>query len=366
MQNIIDKIRRNVKLAPEELRQILETEDSASLRQLFSEARRIKQENLGNKVYLRGIIEFSNICSKNCFYCGIRKGNKQVSRFRMDQDKIVELALWALENRYGSVVIQGGERESGEFTGFIAETVARIKNESGGKLGITLSLGEQAPEVYERWFQAGAHRYLLRIETSNEKLYRTLHPADHSFKRRRQCLECLRDIGYQTGTGVMIGLPGQTSGDLVNDILFFERENIDMLGMGPYIIHNETPLAKRVRDFNPERQLNRGLKMIAACRIYLRDVNIAAATALQALDPRGREKGVQAGANVIMPNITDTGYRPAYQLYNGKPCLDENSDGSKSNLEHRLKTINAEIAYDEWGDSPHFFKRQKPGTGGSF
>ncbi len=359
MKKILDKIRNETKLTADELRLLLEEEDEGVLEQIFQEAYRIKLKYIGNKVFFRGIIEFSNICAKDCLYCGIRKSNKNVTRFKMNENDIVKSALWTYENNYGSLVLQGGEIESPGYAAFIEQVVARINAETRGGLGITLSLGEQTPEVYERWFKAGAQRYLLRIETSNEKLYQKLHPAGHNFQRRVNCLREIRKIGYQTGTGVMTGLPGQTTEDMVNDILFFEKEDMDMLGMGPYIVHNDTPLAKQVENFDKEKQFMLGLKMIAACRIYLRDVNIAAATALQALNPQGRELGVQAGANIVMPNITDTKYRADYQLYNGKPCLDENSSMCKGCLQRRIENINETIGYGEWGDSPHFFKRTK-------
>ncbi|MDD5596312.1 MAG: [FeFe] hydrogenase H-cluster radical SAM maturase HydE [Victivallaceae bacterium] len=349
MRDLLDKIRNDVKLSAADLRRVLETEDEKILEQIFREARRVKREYAGNKIYIRGLIEFSNICAKDCLYCGIRKSNKNINRFKMAADDIVKLALQAYENNYASLVLQGGEIESEEYASFIESTVRRIKTGSGGRLGITLSLGEQSPEVYRRWFAAGAHRYLLRIETSSEELYGKIHPANHNFRRRLDCLREIKKAGYQTGTGVMIGLPGQTIEDLAEDILFFEREDIDMLGMGPYIVHDDTPLAKRVAGFDKEKQLMLGLKMIAACRLYLKDVNIAAATALQALNHRGRELGVQAGANIVMPNITDPQYRAAYRLYNNKPCFDE-----KLRFEESGETI----GYGEWGDSPHFRKKQ--------
>ncbi|MDD5698143.1 MAG: [FeFe] hydrogenase H-cluster radical SAM maturase HydE [Victivallaceae bacterium] len=359
MQVILDKLKNELKLSAAELRFLLETEDEAVPARIFREAYRIKLNRVGGKVFFRGIIEFSNRCAKDCFYCGIRKSNKKVVRFRMTEDEIVNTGHWAWRNRYGSIVLQGGEIESPEYAAFVERVITRLKTETGGGLGITLSLGEQTPEVYERWFKAGAHRYLLRIETSNEQLYRQLHPADHSFRRRLECLRTIRNIGYQTGTGVMIGLPGQTVDDMVNDLLFFEREDIDMLGMGPYIIHRDTPLAKLAGEFDREKQFQLGLKMIAAARIYLRDVNIAATTALQALNPEGRELGLQAGANIIMPNITAVAYRPAYQLYEGKPGLNESSGLCRDRLQNRIENIRETIGYDEWGDSKHFFSRTK-------
>jgi biotin synthase len=214
---------------------------------------------------------------------------------------------------------------------------------TGGELGITLSLGEQTEDVYRAWFDAGAHRYLLRVETTNRELYRALHPVTHDFDARIECLQRLRRVGYQVGTGVMIGLPGQTTEDLANDIAFFRDHDIDMIGMGPYVLHSDTPLADVLDSIDPETQLELGLKMIAVTRLVLRDVNIAATTALQALNPVGREMGLQAGANIIMPNLTDTQYRESYQLYEGKPCMDEDSSMCRGCLQRRVAGIGETI-----------------------
>jgi biotin synthase len=334
----------------------LDEKDPVKLDGLFKEARACAVQYVGPKVYFRGIIEFSNHCGKDCYYCGIRKSNSNVVRFAMDEKEILECAMAAQEMDYGSIVLQSGERQDEAYVCFIEDVLRKIKDKTSGKLGITLSLGEQTQETYERWFKAGAHRYLLRIETSNPALYKRLHPEDHSFTVRRKCLGLLRKTGYQVGTGVMIGLPFQTRENLVEDILFFEKEKIDMVGMGPYVPHEDTPLASPGHD--PAESLRLGLVMIALTRLVLKDVNIAATTALQTLDPAGREKGVQAGANIIMPNITPTDYRRFYQLYNNKPCLDENARQCKSCLEHRIRAAGAEIGYGEWGDSPHFLKKR--------
>jgi biotin synthase len=327
---------------------------------LYRRAYETKLRHIGPVVHFRGLIEFSNICRKNCHYCGIRRGNARVKRFLMGGDEILEAARWAYESHYGSVVLQAGERQDEPYIAFVEETVRSIKALSDNRLGITLSLGEQSEETYRRWFDAGAHRYLLRIETSSEKLYRSLHPEDHRFSTRLECLNSLRRAGFQVGTGVMIGLPGQTLEDLADDILFFQRLDVDMIGMGPFIPHHDTPMAESLGDFKAMKagQLELGLKMIAATRLALRDVNIAAATALQALRPNGRELGLQAGANIIMPVITETKYRSAYQLYDGKPCLDENASQCRSCLQRRIESIGETIGFDQWGDSPHFRNRQ--------
>ncbi|MDD3118728.1 MAG: [FeFe] hydrogenase H-cluster radical SAM maturase HydE [Victivallales bacterium] len=357
LDELADKIDGEQELTPADLKSILELEDEAELHRLYALAYAVKRRWVGCRVFLRGIIEVSNICSKDCYYCGIRRSNPHTQRFRMSAEEIMAEARWAFEHDYGSLVLQSGEVSSSEYVAFIEQVLRGIKEMSYGRLGITLSLGEQSEETYRRWFAAGGHRYLLRIEASDPQLYAQLHPADHRYAERLECLKRLRRVGYQTGTGVMIGLPGQTIDHLVGDLLFFRTMDIDMIGMGPYIVHDETPLAARMTVFDPDRQLKLGLKMIAAARLLLKDVNIAATTALQALHPRGRELGLQAGANVIMPNVTDTQYRPSYQLYRNKPAINENSEQSRLALEQSVAAIGETIAYGEWGDPRHFFNR---------
>ena len=229
-----------------------------------------------------------------------------------------------------------------------------------------MCLGEQTEETFKKWFEVGGHRYLLRIETTNEELYKKIHPNNplHSFKDRVDCLKLLKKIGYQVGTGVMIGLPGQTEEDLVNDILFFEKMDIDMIGMGPYVVHKETPLGKEVigQNLDSEEEKYRrfilGLKMIAITRLYLKDVNIAATTALQALNPLGRELGLKAGGNILMPIITIEEHREKYQLYDNKPCIDDNADQCKVCLTGRVTSVGDIVGFGEWGDSPHYFKNK--------
>ncbi len=342
-----------------ELIRLLSLSDRQEIEALYKKAYEVKKQYVGTTVYFRGIIELSNICAKNCYYCGIRSGNDKVQRYTISREEVLAEAKWCYEQGYGSLVIQAGEREDQAYTAYITELLTAIKEMSHNELGITLSLGEQSGKVYRQWFAAGAHRYLLRIETSNPELYQTLHPADHSFQRRLDCLRTLKEVGYQVGTGVMLGLPGQTVEHLADDILFFYDEDIDMLGMGPFIPHHDTPLGYLEQDYNPEQALEKGLKMIAVCRIALKDVNIASTTALQALMPTGRELGLLAGANIIMPNLTDTKYRAGYQLYDGKPCLDENASLCRGCLENRIKSIGETVGYGKWGDSQHFTLRRK-------
>lgn len=343
---------------PNEMLDWLSEKDPEKLAELFREACEVKLRYVGPKVYFRGLIELSNICTKNCYYCGIRRDNAELERYTMTEEEILETVRLAHEMGYGSIVLQSGERQDPGYVLFIENILRKVRKAISGELGITLSLGEQSAETYARWFAAGAHRYLLRIETSSPALYKKLHPGDHSFETRLGCLRTLHEIGYQVGTGVMIGLPFQTRENLIDDIAFFETENIDMIGMGPYIPHAETPLVWPSGEYDGAEHFRLGLVMIALTRLVLKDVNIAAATALQALDPAGREKGIAAGANIIMPNMTPTRYRGAYRLYDNKPCLDENAQQCKKCLENRICAAGAEIGYGARGDAPHFFKRR--------
>jgi biotin synthase len=327
---------------------------------LFEHSARIKQQCVGNRVYFRGLIEFSNRCSKDCLYCGIRRDNHFINRYTLTDEEVISAACYAAENKYGSLVLQSGELETISFTKRVEKILKDIHKATQNKLRITLSCGEQEKDVYRRWHDAGAHRYLLRIESSNKELYEKLHPNDdsHSYKRRLKCLHDLQKTGYQVGTGVMIGLPFQTLGNLADDLLFMKRSDIDMIGMGPYLEHEDTPFyALRHTLLPKEERFDLALKMIAILRIMMKDVNIAATTALQSIDPMGREKALKIGANVIMPNITPGKYRDDYLLYQNKPCTSENADDCLSCLEARIAMSGNEIAYAEWGDSKHYLKK---------
>jgi biotin synthase len=328
---------------------------------LFRKSADIKEKYIGNKVWFRGLIEFSNVCGKDCLYCGIRKGNKKLERYSLDDEEILAAAKFAYSNRYGSIALQSGELESSFVTGRIENLLRSIREMSKGELGVTLSVGEQEPEVYRRWFEAGAHRYLLRVESTNPSLYSRIHPSDsrHSFSRRLECLKSLQDIGYQTGTGVMIGLPYQTMDDLAGDLLFMKEFDVDMCGMGPYIEHADTPLISHAGALMPlKERFDLTLKMIAIIRIMMKDINIVAATALQAIDPLRREKAVKIGANILMPNITPGKYRDSYKLYDNKPCTDDSPEDCQSCLEARVSLADARVIYGEWGDSKHYSDRR--------
>lgn len=361
MNSELTRLIERAKAAPRvlsvgELAQLLSVESPDDLAGLYAAGRELKLRYCGKGVAVRGLVEAGNVCAKDCLYCGIRKSNACVKRYQLTADEIVAGAEASKAMGYRSLVVQSGEIESDAHTRFIEEVLERIRPLG---LGVTLSLGEQTEEVYARWHAAGATRYLLRIETSNPELYAKIHPVECSWTRRVDCLRALRRTGYQVGTGVMCALPGQTVEDLARDIVFYGAMDVDMIGMGPYIPAANTPLEvenEECRMTNEER-LRLGLKMIAVTRLYLHDVNIAAATALQALQEDGREQGVLAGANVVMPNVTDVQYRRSYQLYANKPNLDENAAAFRDGLDRRLAAIGEHILYDQLGDSRHFAAR---------
>lgn len=327
----------------------LACEDAAFEEALCQEAYRVKVATVGPEVYLRGLIEISNICVKDCLYCGIRR-DIRCQRYELSEEEVLAAARVAASRRYGSIVIQGGERADRAFTQKVTRLLKAIKSIDTGEdppLGITLSLGEQPREVYEEWFDAGAHRYLLRIESSNPDLYYKIHPHDHSYDRRLQALYDLKEIGYQAGTGAMIGLPFQTAEDLADDLLFYKEFDAPMVGMGPYNPHPETPLTLSGASYpSAQRRFSLGIKMIALLRLLMPDINIAAATALEILDPRGREKGILSGANVIMPNITPQEQMVKYNLYDRKTL-------NASDVQD-LASRDIPIGYGRWGDSRHY------------
>jgi biotin synthase len=352
----IKNILEQPKFSKEDLVQLLRSEGDEK-KALFQKSSDVKQARVQNKVYFRGLIEFSNICMKDCLYCGIRKSNKKAIRYNLTDEEIVNAAIFAYDNRYGSIVLQSGELSGKKFIRRITTLLDKIHQATNNGLRITLSCGEQTQETYREWMEHGAHRYLLRIETSNRELYTKLHPNDelHNFDKRLESLHFLRETGYQVGTGVMIGLPFQTYDHLADDLLWMQAMDVDMVGMGPYLEHAETPLYTFREGLQPlEKRFELSLKMIALLRIMMKDINIAASTALQSIEKMGREKAIRIGANVIMPNITPCSYRDHYKLYENKPCTDENPEDCKMCLEFRIKLAANQIAYDEWGDSLHW------------
>lgn len=345
-------------LTTDELEFLLRLDDPAARGALYAAAYELKCREVGKGVYLRGLIETSNLCTRNCLYCGIRKGNLNVRRYELELDEIVSGAKLAAGFGYGAAVLQGGERSDARFVDFVTEAVRRI-SELPGAPALTLSFGEQTLETYRKWREAGAVRYLLRIETTDPGLYAALHP-EGTLEGRKAALVRLREAGFQVGTGVMIGLPGQDAAMLARDVEFFRAIDADMIGMGPWIPHHETPLGiahpgTRADDL---RRLELGLKMIAVTRLQLKDVNIAATTALQSISPAdGRERGIRAGANVIMPNVGGLEHRRDYTLYDGKAGMDENAEATRRKLDESLAKIGEFVRYGVSGTPLHYLKR---------
>ena len=293
---------------------------------IFQKAAEIREKHIGNNIYLRGLIEYSNICSKNCLYCGIRAGNSHVSRYCLNEEEVLSCAQYAYDQNYGSVVIQSGERSDKQFIDSIDKLIKGIKKLSNGELGITLSCGEQSEETYRRWFESGAHRYLLRIENSNEELYYRIHPQDenHDFNKRLMALNHLKSAGYQVGSGVMVGLPFQSDENLADDLYSCKRLMWIWLGWVLILsIPKHRFLISEIKSLTPKERFEKTLLMIAIIRIMMKNINIAASTAMDTLDKEGRIKAIIAGANVLMPNITPIKYRENYLIYKDKPFVIE-------------------------------------------
>lgn len=342
-----------------EIISILSLSKDDEMQTVFDKALSVKEKNIGRNVYLRGLIELSNICRKDCLYCGIRRSNANVMRYSLSHDEVIEAARFTDEAGFGSIVIQSGELLGDAFIDTLTSYVEEIHS-LFPKLLITLSCGEQMPEVYRRWFQAGAQRYLLRIESSNRELYSKIHPNDefHSFDARIKALYDLRNEGYQVGTGVMIGLPWQTIDNLADDLLFFKDLDVDMIGMGPFIEHSETPLyAEREYLWPLKTRFEKSLLMIAALRILMPTINIASSTALESLDPLGRQKGLLAGANVVMPNVTPLYKKQNYRLYENKPGVHLDPSQSMQAIRESIEGCGERICYRNPGVPKHFSDR---------
>ncbi|GAB4173316.1 MAG: [FeFe] hydrogenase H-cluster radical SAM maturase HydE [Calditrichia bacterium] len=350
----------NQLLDKEDLAYILRSDDLDMVKALKQAAEAVRLRHVGREVYYRGLIEISNYCRKDCYYCGIRKSNREVERYLMDPEDVKKSIDLAVSSQMSSIVIQSGENLSPAFLNYLRSILLYVKDNYDGQLRITLSLGELSEKVLKELFELGARRYLLRIEVSDPDLYYNYHPKDsvHSYEERLNCLKTLKKLGYQVGTGVMIGLPGQTEDNLADDLLFMKSFDVDMVGMGPYIEHHSTPLpGMNLPKWPVEKRLDMSYKMIALLRLLMKDINIAATTALQTLDPLGREKGIAFGANVVMPNLSDEKYRDKYFLYDNKPCVDDQPTHCVFCLAHRVKSVNYEVAFGKFGDSLHYQKR---------
>lgn len=303
---------------------------------LFRQADKVRHENVGDEVHLRGLIEFSNICKRQCKYCGLRSSNKEVERYRISKDEILMYAKKAVNMGYRTIVLQSGEDDYYD-TDKMCEIIREIKKLDAA---LTLSIGEKSYDEYKAFKVSGADRYLLRIETTDEKLYTQMHP-NASFEKRKQCLYDLKSLGYEVGSGCLVGLPNQTVESLANDILFFKDLDADMIGIGPFIAHEQTPLKD---ENNGDFWL--ALKVMALTRLNLPDINIPATTAMETLNPNGRIIALQSGANVVMPNVTSTEYRAKYEIYPGKICINENPEQCRGCIEGKIRSIGRTISKD--------------------
>lgn len=344
MKNLISKAEQTHNLSKKELILLLENDDCSE--DLFAAADRVRHQFVGNQIHLRGLIEFSNICKNNCCYCGLRKDNHNLKRYRLSKKDILEAAQWGKKIGLKTIVLQ-----SGEDLFFSPEVMSDIIHDIKALgLALTLSIGEKSKEEYLAYRQAGADRYLIRIETTDKDLYQKLDP-DMSWEERKKCLENIRTVGMEVGSGCLVGLPEQSISSLADDILFFKQIDADMIGIGPFIPHLDTPLKNAQGG-----TFLLALKVMALTRLLLPDINIPATTAMETLKPNGQIKALQAGANVIMPNITQSLYRNFYQLYPGKSETNCAGDNLITELEKKFATIGRSISQG-FGESPHFLAR---------
>jgi len=306
---VLEAGERGEDLSTEDLALLLSTEDGEETEALFRTADRVRRKWVGDEVHLRGIVEFSNICIQNCLYCGLRKDNHRLRRYRMTEEEIVASVKEVMAQGLRTVVLQSGE-DSWFTLERLSSLIRRIKEETG--LAITLSVGERSEADYRAWKESGADRYLLKQETSSADLFARLRPG-RTLRERLDALKVLLTLGYEVGSGNMVGLPGQREEDLIRDIQLFREANFDMIGIGPFIPHPQTPLAG-----SSPGELQLTLKVLAVTRLVTRDTNLPATTASGVLDPEGRERALLAGANVIMPDMTPQKYREHYEIYPGK------------------------------------------------
>ncbi len=341
---VIDKLIELHNLSKAEYLELLQyREDEEAVGRLQAEAVRLRKQYYGIKVFTRGLIEFTNYCKNNCYYCGIRRGNPHVNRYRLTRDEILECCRQGYGLGYRTFVLQGGE-DPYYTDERMAEIIRAIKTEFPD-CAITLSVGEKSCDSYRLFKEAGADRYLLRHETADESHYRSLHPAEMSLANRKQCLFDLKKLGYQVGAGFMVGSPGQTLSNIAEDLLFLQELKPEMVGIGPFIPHHDTIYAEEKAG-----SVDLTLFLLSVIRIMLPKVLLPATTALGTLDPRGREKGLSVGANVVMPNLSPVENRKLYELYDNKICTGEEAAECRGCLSRRVESAGYHLV-EERGDA---------------
>ncbi len=334
ISKIISNLENTQEISDSELEFLIDGNYDTS--ELFSTSDKVRRRYYGTDVYLRGLIEFTNYCKNNCLYCGIRADNRKAVRYRLDKEKILNCCRKGYELGYRTFVLQGGEDPY-----FTDDRICNIVSEIHRlypDCAITLSIGEKSKESYQRYYEAGARRYLLRHETADPKHYSSLHPDSMSCENRKQCLYNLKELGYQTGTGFMVGSPFQTTENIISDIHFMQELQPEMIGIGPYITHFDTPFHEY-----PNGSVSLTLRLIAILRLLFPYALIPATTSLGTLDPSGREKGLKAGANVVMPNLSPVDVRKKYELYENKICTGEESAQCRGCLERRINSAGFHI-----------------------
>jgi biotin synthase len=342
---LIDKLEKEQILGSDEFLMLLNSINNDTSEYLFHKARKKAIQNFNTDIYIRGLIEFTNYCTNDCYYCGIRKSNSVCDRYRLTKEEILDCCNIGYNLGFRTFVLQGGE-DSFYTNSDLLDIVGTIRV-SYPDCAITLSIGEKTYEEYDALFRAGANRFLLRHETANEEHYRKLHPKVQTLSNRKDCLFHLKDIGYQVGTGFMVGSPFQTKENLVEDLIFIKQLNPEMVGIGPFIPHKDTPFAKM-----PSGTLDLTLFLIGILRLMLPHALIPSTTALGTIHPKGREMGILAGANVVMPNLSPVQVRKKYSLYDNKICTGEEAAECISCLKRRVNSIGYEIVVDRGDYTP--------------
>lgn len=342
IKTVLDKVYDSEIPALADLKYLLALEDERQMEALFNYADEVRKRFAGDEILLRGLVEFSNYCRNTCWYCGLNKNNKELQRYRLSSDEIMAAVENIVSTGIKTVVLQSGEDENLD-PHWLKELIECIKSKFN--IAVTLSVGERSYEDYKLWRQAGADRYLLKIETSDKAIYQTLHPQ-MSFENRIECLKNLKTLGYQNGSGNLVGLKGQTIRSLAQDIIFFKKENFDMIGIGLFIPHQSTPLKDE-----PLGNLKLTLKVLAVTRIVTKNAHLPATTAIGSIgEDDARLVALKAGANVLMPNFTPQPYKKLYEIYPGKRCVDEQSGQCALCVEAMAKAINRTVCYSR-GDS---------------
>lgn len=335
-KSVVDALEQKRQISREQLEFLLSTEDEETVEYLRRRAAATARKYYGNHIYIRGLIEFTNYCRNNCYYCGIRRSNSHAERYRLDGEQILSCCDKGYELGFRTFVLQGGEDPfftDERVCGLVAEIKKRYPD-----CAVTLSIGEKPRESYQAYFDAGADRYLLRHETAAEEHYRMLHPAEMSLENRKRCLRDLKEIGYQTGCGFMVGSPGQTVATLYEDLRFIQSLQPEMVGIGPFIPQKDTPFGDREAG-----TLDRTLRLLSIIRLMNPRVLLPATTALGTIHPRGRELGILAGANVVMPNLSPVNVREKYKLYDNKICTGDEAAECRHCMERRMESIGYQV-----------------------